>query len=89
MLVFSFIGTEPQEFNVSSSTRLNVTLKVSSLDAVVVNGFYTQSKETFTGSATTISGEELAQLSPTNLIAGITSLTPGMVPEVLFSKVSL
>lgn len=79
VLVFSFIGTEPQEFNVSSSTRLNVTLKVSSLDAVVVNGFYTQSKETFTGSATTISGEELAQLSPTNLIAGITSLTPGMV----------
>ena len=40
VLVFSFIGTEPQEFNVSSSTRLNVTLKVSSLDAVVVNGFY-------------------------------------------------
>lgn len=79
VLVFSFIGTEPQEFNVSSSTRLNVTLKVSSLDAVVVNGFYTQSKETFTGSATTISGEQLAEISPTNLISGITSLTPGMV----------
>ncbi len=79
VLVFSFIGTENQEINVSSSTTLNVTLKVSTLDAVVVNGFYTQSKETFTGSATTISGEQLVDLSPTNLIAGITSLTPGMV----------
>lgn len=79
VLVFSFIGTENQEINVSSSTTVNVTLKVSTLDAVVVNGFYTQSKETFTGSATTISGEQLVDLSPTNLIAGITSLTPGMV----------
>ena len=79
VLIFSFIGTENQEFNVSSSTRLNVTLKTSSLDAVVVNGFYTQSKETFTGSATTISGEQLVNMSPTNLISGITALTPGMV----------
>ena len=79
VLVFSFIGTESQEMNVTSSTRLDVTLKTSSLDAVVVNGFYTQSKETFTGSATTISGEQLVDMSPTNLISGITALTPGMV----------
>ena len=56
ILIYSFIGTESQEFNVSSSTRLNVQLKTSSLDAVVVNGFYTQTKETFTGASTIISG---------------------------------
>ena len=79
VLVFSFIGTETKELDVNSSTRLDVTLSTSSLDAVVVNGFYSQTKETFTGSATTISGDQLAELSPTNLIAGITALTPGMV----------
>ena len=42
VLIYSFIGTESKEYNVSTSTRLNVQLKTSSLDAVVVNGFYTQ-----------------------------------------------
>ncbi len=79
ILIYSFIGTESKEFNVSTSTRLNVQLKTSSLDAVVVNGFYTQTKETFTGSATTISGDELVAVSSTNLMQSLASLTPGMV----------
>lgn len=79
ILVFSFIGTETKEFDVSASSVMDVTLETSSLNAVVVNGFYSQSKETFTGSATTISGDQLATISPTNLLAGISSLTPGMV----------
>lgn len=79
ILIFSFIGMEEQEFNVSSSTRLNVSLKTSSLDAVVVNGFYSQAKETFTGAATTISGEQLTAVNSTNLLSSIAALTPGMV----------
>ncbi len=79
ILIYSFIGTESKEFNVSSSTRLNVQLKTSSLDAVVVNGFYTQTKETFTGAATTISGDQLIAVSSTNLMQSLASLTPGMV----------
>lgn len=79
VLIYSFIGTESKEYNVSTSTRLNVQLKTSSLDAVVVNGFYTQTKETFTGSATTISGDQLVAVSSTNLMQSLASLTPGMV----------
>ena len=79
ILIYSFIGTESKEFNVSTSTRQNVQLKTSSLDAVVVNGFYTQTKETFTGSATTISGDQLVAVSSTNLMQSLASLTPGMV----------
>ena len=79
ILIYSFIGTESKEYNVSTSTRLNVQLKTSSLDAVVVNGFYTQTKETFTGSATTISGDQLVAVSSTNLMQSLASLTPGMV----------
>ncbi len=79
-LLFSFIGMESLERTVSSSTTVNVSMKEDGqLDEVVVNGFYSQPKETFTGSATTISGEQLVEMSPTNLLAGISSLTPGMV----------
>ena len=80
VLIFSFIGMESQEKQVSSSTRLDISLKSDTqLDAVVVNGFYTQAKETFTGAATTISGEEIAQIAPTNILQGIATLTPNMV----------
>ena len=71
---------QSQEIIVNSSTRLEIKLKEDShLDAVVVNGFYSQPKETFTGSATTITGEEIVKVSPTNLISGLAALTPGMV----------
>ncbi len=80
VLVYSFIGMKSKEVTVSSSTRLDISLEEDNkLDAVVINGFYAQAKETFTGSATTISGEKLTQMSPSNLLAGIASLTPGMV----------
>lgn len=79
-LQFSFIGMQTEERTVRSSTTLNVKLKSDTdLDAVIVNGFYDQKKETFTGAATVISGEELVQVSPNNLVAGIAAMTPGMV----------
>ena len=80
VLLYSFIGMKPEERSVNGSSNLNVTLKNDSeIEEVVVNGFYTQSKSTFTGASTTIKGEELIAISPTNLIAGIAAVTPGMV----------
>ena len=79
-LIFSFIGMTTEERGVNGSTQLNVKLKSdSSLEEVVVNGFYTQNMNTFTGVATTIKGEEIIAVSPTNLVAGIATLTPGMI----------
>lgn len=81
IIVYSFIGMEEQTFNAKASVQNDVILKSldSELDQVVVNGFYTQKKSTFTGAATTIKGETLVELSPTNLLAGIAAMTPGMV----------
>lgn len=80
VLVYSFIGMSSEEVSITGSTQLNIKLKFdSSLDEVVVNGFYTQNLNTFTGVATTIKGEELIEVAPTNLISGIAALTPGMV----------
>ena len=80
ILQFSFIGMSSQEIPVSGSSNIDVTLQADTdLEEVIVNGFYSQPKNTFTGVATTIKGEELIAASPTNLISGIVSLTPGLV----------
>lgn len=77
---YSFIGMAPQSVEVKSSGTINIRLKLdNALEGVVVNGFYDQSKETFTGVATTIKGEDIIAISPTNLVSGIVSMTPGMV----------
>ena len=79
ILVFSFIGMETQEIPINRSKALDITLKSDTrLDEVIVNGFYTQSKETFTGAATIIKGDDLLKVSPTNLVKAIVELTPGM-----------
>jgi len=80
ILQFSFVSMETREIEVKSSSVVNVILHPdSSIDEVVVNGFYSQPKETFTGVATTIRGEELIAVAPTDIISGIVSMTPGMV----------
>ena len=61
-------------------TDLYVELKEeeTTLGEVVITGFVSKNKETFTGSATEVSGLELRQVSGTNLITAISALTPGM-----------
>lgn len=48
------------------------------LDDVVVTGFVTKNKQTFTGSVTQMTAAEIKQVSNTNLITAISALTPGM-----------
>ena len=55
VLEFSFLSMETKSVDVRTSGTVNVSLKSdNTLEGVVVNGFYDQSKETFTGVATTI-----------------------------------
>ena len=78
----SFIGY--QEVVIPSSAKnlenLHVELfeEENTLNDVVITGFVTKNKETFTGSVTEMSGVELRQVSGTNLIGAISALTPGM-----------
>lgn len=50
----------------------------AALEEVVVTGFVTKNKQSFTGSVTQISALELKQVSNTNVISAIAALTPGM-----------
>ena len=51
---------------------------MNEMEEVVVNGIYTASKNSYTGSVTSISQEEILQVSQTNLFKALTTLVPGM-----------
>lgn len=50
----------------------------NNLNDVVVTGYFNKNKQTFTGAMTTISGEDLKQITGVNLINAIAALTPGL-----------
>ena len=81
-VTYSYIGMESQEFAVGKGEQWltrDVTLRNSSqLDEVVVNGFFTRSKQTFTGAAKTYTSDELLKISPTNIFQALSTLDPGM-----------
>ncbi len=78
----SFVGYKTLTFNSKSRKLVAMHIELEddsqTLGDVVVTGFVTKNKQTFTGSATEISGIELKQVSNTNLLSAIAALTPGM-----------
>lgn len=78
----SFIGYNDVNFLSSSRKLRDMKIELSedshTLSDMVVTGYVTKNKETFTGSATEINAAELKQVSGTNLIGAIAALTPGM-----------
>ena len=81
-LRISYVGYNEAKFRSvdqdMQDLRVELTEESNTLNEVVVTGFVSKNKETFTGSATEISGVELRQVSGTNLISAISALTPGM-----------
>ena len=78
----SYMGYKEQTFSSKSHNLGDMHIELeedaNTLGDVVVTGFVTKNKETFTGSVTEMSGIELRQVSGTNLIGAISALTPGM-----------
>ncbi len=59
-LVFSYVGFQPQTITVGASASYNVTMEAGeALDEVVVVGYGTSTRESFTGSASTIKAEDI------------------------------
>ena len=82
VLEVGFLGMETQQVIITGSAKgLNVTLKEGGtrIDDVVVNGMFTRNKSTYTGSVTSIKGEDLVAISNTNLMSALSAVTPGMV----------
>lgn len=78
-LKFSFVGYSEQVINPKGS-EIKVELKEDAkiIDEVVVNGFFTRSKQTFTGAARTVTSEQLLNISPNNVLQALSSIDPSI-----------
>jgi TonB-linked SusC/RagA family outer membrane protein len=85
-LTFSFLGMEPQEITIGTSTQINVTLVQFSvgLDEVVVVGYGTQKRTTVTGAISSVTSDKLTALPSAGLdqalqgrAAGVTVINNG------------
>jgi TonB-linked SusC/RagA family outer membrane protein len=82
ILVFTSIGMETLEVNLNSRNDLTVTLKstTTSLNEVKINtGYQTFRKEQMTGSAVTVTADELQQRYQPNIINNLEGRVPGLV----------
>jgi TonB-linked SusC/RagA family outer membrane protein len=78
ILVVSYIGCITKEVPLSDKNIVDVELEedVAKLQEVFVTGYFTQKKESFTGSAVTVSGEDLKRVGTQNLLANIQVFDP-------------
>ena len=78
ILLFSYIGFKTQEININDRTDIDVKLltNVQSVKDVVITGYQEIRKDNFTGTAITISGEELKRFNPQNILASLQSFDP-------------
>ncbi|GAB4025888.1 SusC/RagA family TonB-linked outer membrane protein [Spirosoma gilvum] len=83
VLVFSFVGYQPQEIRVGSQTAIQVRLLADekSLNEVVVVGYGTQSRKNLTSAISTIKPEELNR----GAISDVGQLLQGKVPGLNIS----
>ena len=79
-LEFSFVGFKTVTFQAEEGKEMNITLEeeVKEMDEVVVTGYFTKSKSSYTGAVKTMKANELKAVSGTNIIAAISALTPGL-----------
>ncbi len=74
----SFMGM--QTANVIASSKMRVVLKsdAKSVGEVVVNGYYSRKKDSFTGSEVSVSGEQLKDIGAPNILSSISVFNPSL-----------
>lgn len=82
-LVISSVGFKRQEIVLTPEVKipLIIVLKESNdqLDEVIVTGYVKRSKESFTGSASTFTGEDLKRVGNKNILQSLQNLDPSFV----------
>lgn len=80
ILVFSSIGFKTQELTVGNQTIINITLKedLNELGEVIINGVFERKEESFTGSAVTVTREELRKVGSQNIFQAIQNIDPSI-----------
>lgn len=79
VLVFSSVGYNTVELVAGRASVLNVQLEVDNvLEETIVVAFGTQTKSSFTGSATVVGSEELSKKTVANVADALVGSTPGL-----------
>ena len=94
IIVFSYVGMNPQEKTVGTSNTINLVMTGSNLlEEVVIVGYGTTTKKAYAGTATTVKSEQLEIKNVSNVanaltgeVAGVTIINgsgqPGTTPTV-------
>ena len=79
-LIFSFIGMIAKEVKVTDQKEINVVLEenVENLEEVVITGYANVKKTSFTGSATTVTKDELKKVTSGNIISALQVFDPSL-----------
>ncbi|WP_456378433.1 SusC/RagA family TonB-linked outer membrane protein [Lutibacter sp.] len=79
VLVFSYVGMEPQEKTVGASNTVNVTMTGSNLlEEVVVVGYGTTTKKSFTGTASVVNSENIDAKAVSNVAQALIGESSGV-----------
>lgn len=78
VIVFAYIGYKTKEVKVDNNKVINVSLEeeVNQMTNVVITGYQTIKKDSYTGTAITMTGAELKRINPQNLLASIGAFDP-------------
>lgn len=80
VLRFSYIGYSPVEKTPQYGKHMEIVMKedAEKIQEVVVNGYFTRNKNTYTGASKSMTGDELLSVSPTNIFQAISTLDAGL-----------
>ena len=78
LVIYSYIGFETRKIKVTSRQKVNVQMveATESIQEVIVTGYNSMQKESFTGNTTKIEKEDLLKVNPNNLISAIQTFDP-------------
>lgn len=74
----SYIGMEPQSVDAGHNMKIVLKPDSKTLSDVVVNGFFTRKKQTFTGAARTVTSDEILKVAPNNIMQTLATLDPSL-----------
>ncbi|MCM1051199.1 MAG: SusC/RagA family TonB-linked outer membrane protein [Paenibacillus sp.] len=80
VLRFSYIGYATQDLQPVRGKSMEVVMAESAekIQEVVVNGYFTRNRNTYTGAAKSLSGDELLSVSSTNILQALSTLDAGL-----------
>lgn len=77
---FSYIGYAPQELAPVFGKPMDIVMveDIEKMQEVVVNGYFTRQRNTYTGASKSMTGDELVAVSPTNVLQALSTLDAGL-----------